>query len=156
MKKLLKFFRNLLILLTWSYVFVYIMRVIFVAIWNFDFLSISSWDVLFDFWNNGGVIKSAVDVLLIFSLIFLPVLWYFSWKIVRKWNYLEIFLFPINLFYKWKDKTVAEHKNLVIRCEKSDEQKIEEIKSRIQSISKEENIQTNNIRQNIIKRRRNE
>lgn len=156
MKKLLKFFRNLLILMTWSYVFVYIMRIIFVTIWNFDFLSISSWDVLFDFWNKGGVIKSAVDVLLIFSLIFLPVLWYLGWKVVRKWNYLEILLYPVNLFYKWTDRTSKIPETLVIRCEKSEEQKVEEIKSQIESISKEENIQTNNIRQNIIKKRKDE
>ena len=143
MKKFLLFLRGLLILCLWMFIFAHLANILFIAIWNFNLLSPNSWHVISSYWNGGGIIKSAQDVLLFTAMALLPIFFYIGWRFCLKINYLNLLLSPVYLFYRLINRDTKEIKRIVIHNIKSTEQRAEEIKSEIESLkpSKSESAQ---------------
>ena len=147
MKKLFRILRNLMVFVGWTCVFIYLSDILFILIWNFDFLSTGSWAVVSDFWNQGGIIKSASDVILVISLWLLPILWYITLRFALKVNYTNIILFPLHILKSIKGNPKEER--IIIRNIKSNSQRVEEIKTEINSIKAGKNQKTKDIRSDV-------
>lgn len=153
MKKALRFCRNSLIFIGWTGLFLVFSNFLIDVIWNFDFLSDRSWQILSNFWNKGGIIKTTSDVLLILSLCLLPILWIVGYLLVLKFDYLKIFLFPIRLVYNLFSTTSSETpKRIVLKNLKSSDKLVEEIKSEIESIKPEKSKEAESLRSSVIKK----
>ena len=150
MKKLFYFIRCSLVFIGWSALFFLASNFLINLIWRFDFMSSHSWNVLSSFWNQGGVIKTSSDILLISSLFLLPFLWLIGYILVLKLNYINIFLFPINLILGLFNRNDASKpERIIIKNLKSNEQFIEDIKNEIDSIKPKEAEKAKNIRSKI-------
>ncbi len=153
MKKALRFCRNFLILIGWTWFFFGFSNLLIDMIWNFDFLSDRSWQILLNFWNKGGIIKTTSDVLLIFSLLLLPIIWIIGYFQILKLDYLKLFLYPIRFIYSIFDRRALERpKRIVLKNIKSSDKLIEEIKSEIESIKPEKSTGAENLRSTITKK----
>ena len=153
--KILRFLRNTLIFIGWTYFFIAFSNALIDLIWRFDFLSQKSWNILSTFWNNGGILKTTSDVLLITSLFLLPILWFVGFILVKRFNYLKIFLFPFNLLCSpFRKNFSAEPKRIVLKNLKSSQQTTEDIKAEIEAAAKPKKSQeAENIRSQIIQKR---
>lgn len=153
MKKALRFCRNFLIFIGWTWFFFVFSNLLIDMIWNFDFLSNRSWQILLNFWNKGGIIKTTSDVLLIFSLLLLPIIWIIGYFQILKLDYLKLFLWPIRFIYSIFDRCALERpKRIVLKNIKSSDKLIEEIKSEIESIKPEKSTGAENLRSTITKK----
>lgn len=153
MKKLMRFFRNLLIFIGWSFIFMFISNIFMSLVWNFNFLSVRSWQLLSEFWNNGGVIKTTADVLLISFLFLLPILWFIGFLLVLKINYIKIFILPLVLFDKiFGSKKNSEPERVVLKNMKPTQQIVEDIKNELESMKPEKSKEAGNIRSEITKK----
>ena len=99
-KKILKLFKWLITGALWSYVYFLCTVSLFVSIWNFNYLSSSSWQVITEYWQKGGVIKTGTDFLFLFALILLIPLWIWGWRKLYQMNILNLFLVPLNWYQK--------------------------------------------------------
>lgn len=149
MKKIFQFIRGVIILIGWTYVFTYLADVLFVLIWNFDFMSTASWQIVWQYWDNGGIIKSTLDILLFAAIIALPFLWYIGLRRVLKINFISIITSPIKLICDILNHSYNNNKRIVIRYTKSSEQKIEEIKNELASLRPKKAVSSQGIRSNI-------
>ena len=147
MKKILKFIRGLLIFIIWTPLFIYLSNILLYYIWNFDFLSSNSWNILFSFWDHGGVIKTFSDILLISSLFLLPFICFFGFILSLKIKYLPLILKPIDYILSFFDEDKPER--IVIKNLKSRDHYIEDIKNQIDSIKPQENQKSKDIRSEI-------
>lgn len=153
MKKLLKFIRGLLVFVSWSTLFTFLSNLLISLIWNFDFMSSHSWQLLAKFWNSGGVIKTTSDVLLIASLFLLPFLCLVGFVLALKINYFRLFLLPFSLLEKiFQSKKNNEPKRIVLKNIKSSQQMVEDIKMEIESLKPEKAKEAGNIRSEIIQK----
>lgn len=149
MKKLLRFFRAIAVMVLWTWVFVYITDAIFILVWNFDYTRTGSWEIMFDYWNSGGVIKTASDVILIISLILVPFLWLWGYRKSLRVNYLQLLLKPVNMVYDLFNRSSDNSDRVVIRNIKSSSQQIEDIKNELNSLKPQKAKETNDIRYNL-------
>lgn len=153
MKKALHFCRNFFVFIGWTGLFFTLSNLLIDIIWNFDFLSNRSWEILSNFWNKGGIIKTTSDVLLILSLCLLPLLWILGYILVLRLDYLKIFLFPIRLIYNLFSGTSSDTpKRIVLKNLKSSNQLVEEIKSEIESIKPKKSKEAETLRSSVIKK----
>lgn len=153
MKKILQLFRSILVFVGWTFVFISISNLAISLTWNFNFLSIKSWKILYTFWNNGGVLKTSSDILLITSLFSLPLWWLIGFYFALKIKYINVLLSPIKLFYKIFDgKLDTEPERIVIKNMKSSQQMIEDIKAEIEALKPEKSKEAGNIRSEITKK----
>lgn len=148
MKKIFYFIRGIVIFTVWSIVFSLFSNFLINLIWRFDFMSAHSWNILSSFWNQGGVIKTASDILLISSLFLLPFLWLIGYILVLKLDYIKIFLAPINWVSSiFNSNTKPER--IIIKNLKSNSQFIEDIKNEIDSLKPQEAKRARDIRSEI-------
>lgn len=98
LKKLLKFSKFLLIGIIWTYLFVYISLMFTVAVWNFNYFSLTDWEIINSYWNQGGSIKTAKDYGLFLSLFLFIPLWLLGWKYLYHRNFIAILLLPITSY----------------------------------------------------------
>lgn len=152
MKKLLRLIRNLLVLFGWTCIFSVISNTLITLVWNFNFLSVHSWQILSTFWNQGGVIKTSSDILLVSSLILLPFLWLIGFILALKLNYISIFLSPFGFFSRLFGGKDVGSERIVIKNLKSGRQVVEEIKAEIESLKPEKSKEAGNIRSEITKK----
>lgn len=156
MKKLFRFLRNLTVFVGWTAVFVTCSNFLINLVWRFDFMSVRSWFLLSSFWNHGGVIKTASDILLISSLFLLPFLWLIGFVLTLKLDYVSILLKPLkallNLFYR--ESSAPER--MVLKNIKDSHQFIEEIRTEIDSLKPQESNNASNIRSDITQKISNE
>lgn len=153
MKKLLKFIRGLLVFIGWTGLFTVFSNLLISLIWNFDFMSAHSWQLLSQFWNSGGVIKTTSDVLLLASLFMLPLLCLVGFILALKINYTRIFLWPFRLLDRiFSSKSDNEPERIVLKNQKSSRQMIEDIKSELESLKPEKAKEAGNIRSEITKK----
>ncbi|MBQ9236201.1 MAG: hypothetical protein IJ184_07060 [Alphaproteobacteria bacterium] len=153
MKKIGRWLRNLVVLALWSVVFVFVSNTLLVLVWNFDYVSHESWKVLVDYWNSGGVIKSASDLLLVGSLFLLPILWLLGFNRVRKLDYAKMLLAPVNAIYDWINRDTDDNERIVIRNIKSGTQRAEEIKNELESLKPGKAKKAGNIRKKVVEKR---
>lgn len=148
MKKLLHFLRNLIVLIGWTYVFIYLADALFIMIWNFDFTSSSSWQVVSSYWNRGGTIKTTSDILLFVALGLLPIFWLIGLLRAIKIKYMQWFLWPVKLFYNIFNGSPLPDR-IAIRYTQSSDQRVEEIKNELSSLKPSKAESSSNIRSNI-------
>ena len=154
MKKIFLVIRNSFIFVIWTIIFVSISNALVKLIWNFDFTSAISWQILSNFWHQGGIIKTTSDVLLITTLIFLPPLWLIGFILSLKLNYLKIITFPIKFIAKiFNTDKNKEPERIVIKNIKSSQQMIDDIKNELDSIKPEKSKEAGNIRSEVTKKR---
>ncbi len=149
MKKIFKLFRNIIVMILWSLVFVYITNTLYIKLWNFDYTHTTSWQIMSDYWNSGGVIESTSDIILVSALILLPVLWFWGYIKALKLNYTVLVLKPISLVYDVINRSSDNSERIVIRNIKSNAQRAEEIKNELSSLKPQKPKETNTIRQNL-------
>lgn len=146
MKKFFLFIRGLFIFIGWSFVFLVASNYLIRLVWNFDFMSSRSWDIMETFWNRGGVIKTTSDVLLLMALFLLPFIWLTGFIFALRIEYLNIFAAPFKIFSRRKP---AKPERIVIKNIKSSQQMIEDIKNEIESLKPEKAEQSGHIRTEI-------
>ena len=152
--KFLHFLRNLLVFIGWTFFFVVLSNFLIKLIWKFDFLSIHSWNILASFWNQGGVIKTTSDVLLLFSLVLLPLLWLMGAVLIKRLNFWQVFSFPFRILFKpFISDDNETPPRIVIKNIKSSQQQIEDIKLEISSIKPKKSMEAENLRTEISKKR---
>ncbi len=149
MRKLFRLLRGLAILVGWTFVFIYLTDLLFIVIWNFDFMSSSSWRVMGQYWDNGGIIKSASDVLLFVGLFALPVLWFIGLRYAFKAKYLQLMLSPVKFIYNLFNRSSGSTDSISIRYTKSNEQKVEEIREQLESLKPKKAQSSQGIRSDI-------
>ncbi len=153
MKKIIRLIRGIFVLIGWTGVFIFLSNLLTSIIWNFNFMSSRSWDILSSFWNHGGVIKTTSDVVLITILLTLPLFWLIGYILVLKLNYTKILLYPINLIYNiFTPKTNKEPERIVIKNIKSSQQMVDDIKAEIDSLKPEKSKEAGNLRSEINKK----
>ena len=154
MKKIFLIIRNAFIFIAWTIIFTSISNLLVKLIWNFDFTSAVSWQILSDFWNHGGIIKTTSDILLITTLMLLPPLWLVGFILSLKLNYFKIITFPIKYIAKIFDTDKnKEPERIVIKNIKSSQQMIDDIKNELDSIKPEKSKEAGNIRFEVTKKR---
>ena len=157
MKKLFRLIRSFLVFFGWTYLFYEISLWVVFLLWNFNISSPKSWGILQTFWNNGGVLKTTSDILLLATLIFLPLVWLTGFFFALKINYTKLFSFPISLFRKtFKIEKNKIPERIIIKNIKSSNQAVEDIKMEIESIKPQKSIEADHIRSQIIKKLSNE
>ena len=152
--KILRIFRNLIVLIGWSILFIALSNYAIRLLWRFDFLSPHSWNVLIAFWNEGGVIKTTSDILLLSTLALLPFLWLVGFFLVIKINFTSVFLYPVNLLYNiFNINNHAQTQRVVIKNIKSSQQIADDYMAEIDAVKQKKTKEAENIRQKIIKKR---
>ncbi len=100
MKKIKKILRFSSISIVIFIVLGYIARIIFNLLWNFDLLSPKSYQILYSFWEKGGVFNTFRDCSLGAALFLLPVLWLVvSYKVYKK-GFWKTVLKPMEKIYR--------------------------------------------------------
>ena len=124
------------------------------AVWRFDFLSSHSWKILYAFWDEGGVIKTTSDILLLFSLLFLPFLWVGGFLLVKKVDYASLFFFPFSFVsHLFGESESSQPKRFLIKNIKTSQQIAEDYKAEIESVKTSKTKGADSIRQSIIQKR---
>ncbi len=75
MKKIGKMIRFLSSCVIVFVVLIYICQFLFKALWKFDILNAKSYQIMYEYWEKGGVFNTFRDCSLGFSLIALPIVW---------------------------------------------------------------------------------
>lgn len=151
--KIFRLARNFFIGLLWSLIFLSLANSILIRFWNFSLFSSQSWGTVNYFWQAGGVIKEAKDYLFIFILFSVPVFCFLGWKYLIKQDYLNLLLFPYNLYCKHNLKKYGSNTgSLSIKAKNTPENNIEAIKEQINSIKPEKAQAVNKIRKQIQKK----
>jgi len=152
--KILRFLRNLLVFVGWSILFIVFTNFLIKLVWGFDFLSAHSWNILANFWNQGGVIKTTSDVLLVSSLALLPLLWLLGFILVKKLDFWKIFTAPVRFVLKpFTENFSKEPQRFVIKNIKSSQQQAEDIKAEISAIKPKKAKEAESIREELSKKR---
>ena len=152
--KFFQFLRNLFVFICWTFFFVVLSNFLIKLIWGFDFMSAHSWNVLTGFWNQGGVIKTASDILLLLSLALLPFLWFIGALLIKQLNFWKIISFPFRIILKFfNNDTDKTPQRFVIKNIQSSQQHIEDIKTEINSIKPKKSQEAENLRTEISKKR---
>ena len=149
-KKLLKLIRFFVVGIVWSYIFIALAGLSFIYFWNFNIFSASSWQKIDYFWQAGGIIKTYKDYWFLFSLFFLPILWIITWRKVNAFNFLNVIIYPYELF---SDLMMSRRNKITysstLKHSKSSEEIVEDIKYKLESIKPEETKEVANIRENV-------
>ncbi len=154
MKKILRLLRNSIVFICWTSLFAILSNVLMNAIWSFNFMSARSWRILTIFWNEGGVLKTASDVMLIITLLSLPLFWLVGLIVSIKLDYLNLISVPFGFFYHLFNKNEdKEPERIILKNIKSSQQMIDDIKAEIEAIKPEKSKEAGNIRSEINKKR---
>lgn len=101
MKKLFKIISLSISFLVWTYLYILLSGLILIYFWNFNILSSQSWNIVRQYWESGGVIRTWQDYLLVLYLLCYLPLWYIGWKYVKNTNWLQVLLWPINRYNRY-------------------------------------------------------
>lgn len=154
MKKILRLLRNSVVFICWTVLFTFVSNNLMNIVWNFNFMSAKSWQILSYFWNEGGVLKTSSDVLLVTTLLFLPFFWIIGFILSIKLNYINLLTIPFSFIYRLFNKNEdKEPERIIIKNIKSSQQMIDDIKAEIESIKPEKSKEAGNIRSEINKKR---
>ena len=104
LKKIFRLIRNLFIGLIWIFLYVTIINSELITLWNFNLLSVHSWNTIGYFWDAGGVIKSTKDFLFLFNLALVPILWFWGWRILARQDYISLLLLPYTIYNNYMIK----------------------------------------------------
>jgi hypothetical protein len=108
---LLKFF---IVGSLWSCGFVAAWRRLLQAFWTFDPFSKTSWRMIAEFWNDGGVISSGKDYLLFAVLLVGTLIWLWGMRFFYRVSYVNLLLSPFKYFDNRNLKKYAEQTSHVV------------------------------------------
>lgn len=149
-KKLFRFFRNLIITGIWSWVFLSAANLFFYSVWRFNLVSAHSWETISYFWSAGGIIKNAKDYIFLLALLSLPFIWFFSLRRLIRTDFLDFFLSPLKAYNRRIIKKYGHNSSrIVLKNLKSSQQIIEEVKNQLESIKPEKPKEVVSIRDKI-------
>ena len=154
--KLLKSIKFLIVCAIWSIFWFKLTEQIILKIWNFDFLKVSQWQFVAEFWRRNGVIYGPSDYLLFLSLLAILVLWGVGLSKLNRLSYVNLLLKPFEYFSdKQIEKYSKETKHVVIKNlvvgEKISVDDL--IKQKIEEEGSAEKVkEAENLRQNISKK----
>ncbi len=135
MKKILSFFRILLIGSLWTFLFLIIASLWMGHFWNFNILSAEHWEKIRYFWTHGGVIKQQRDLMFSLNILILPFIWVYVWRKLLKINYLNVLLWPINAYNNWALKRLKkEAQRIVLRNIQPSAKEEDALKAKIAAI----------------------
>lgn len=100
MKKIKKLCRFCFISALVLIVFLFLGRIIFRLLWNFDILSAVSYQKMQNYWENGGVFNTFKDCSLLFALLLFPIIWLYFAKKLYKYGLIKFLTNPIILLYR--------------------------------------------------------
>ncbi len=151
LKKLLKFFRFLLIGSLWSAVYLFAASIIVYYLWHFNLMSPADWQKISDFWNNNGVIKAAPDYWFFITLLLVVIFWFWGWRRLNRVDYLEIFLWPFRIYNRYIIRKYGHgSKRILLRNTRSMAAVIEDIKKEIAAIKPEAPQESSSIRSAVL------
>jgi hypothetical protein len=153
MKKILRFCRNWLVLVLWTIVFLKGFCFLTTLAWNFNFLSERSWQIFAQYWNQGGVLNTTSDIMLLFSLLLMPVFWFAGAWFCIKQNYAALFVRLIERIFSifsHNDKYIPKH--ITLKNVKTTQQAVEEIKNELESLKPDKSEEAGSIRTHINKK----
>ena len=153
MKKIYKIFRTFLIGVVWTYLFLVVANYIIFQLWNFNFMSARSWQILNNFFDTDWALKTKADYIFLLMLFALPFLWVLGWIKALKIDYLSILLYPINAYNHYIiNKYGHDSSRIVLKNIKSSQKMIDEIKNQIESIKPAKAKEVGNIRAEVQKK----
>ena len=115
-KKILNLIKFLFVTVFWSALWLSLMRFVILRIWNFDILSLDSWQTISIYWKKGGTIKSAFDYMLFVTFLVVVILWYKGIKRLYQVNFVKLLLKPFDYFSKKQiEKFERESKHITIK-----------------------------------------
>lgn len=100
MKKLKKMVRFCFISALVLVVFVFIFRMLFRLIWNFDILSWEPYQKIIDFWNKGGNFNTTRECSLLAGLVLMPIIWLLASYKLYKYGLKKFLTTPIIKIYR--------------------------------------------------------
>lgn len=155
MKKILKNIYKTIFLCLWTYLYLLGTSILFIYFWNFNILSGANWQVVYQYWESGGVIHTWKDYLLLGLLIsYIPV-WYIGWKHFRQIEWIHILLWPITKYNQYIiGKYGSDAPHIVLKNMGTGDIKIEEeIERKSKPKSKiETDAEVNSIRAEVAKK----
>ena len=153
LRKVCRLIRNLLIGVLWTYVFLFLVSMAFLLIWNFNFFSARSWQTITAFWQAGGIIKTGGDYVFLLALVTVPIIWIWGWKKLARIDYLNLLLWPVNAYNRRIiNKYGHESGRIILKNLKSSQEQIEAVKQKLASIQPEKPKEVHNIRDEIQKK----
>lgn len=126
MKKILKLIKGILVGIIWCYVYFIIINSILIIFWNFNLISASSWQLLGNYWDNGGAIKAGTDYLLVSILILYIPVWLWSWRKLNKISFVSILLAPICWYNSYVIRKYGESSGRILLKNMGHSKKIED------------------------------
>lgn len=153
LRKIFRLIRNLLIGALWTYVFLFLISMTFLLIWNFNFFSARSWQTITAFWQAGGTIKTGSDYVFLLALISVPFIWIWGLGRLIRVNYLNILLWPVMAYNRRIiNKYGHESCRIILKNLKSSQEQIEAVKQKLESIQPGKPREVHNIRDEIQKK----
>lgn len=149
-KKFLRTLKILTVGVLWSYIFVVLARFLMLKLWNFDLLNPQDWDTIARYWDNGGSIKIAKDYIFSINIILLPFLWIYGWKKLDQTNFLNLLLWPLNLYNHWRYN--QEMPRIILKKSKNSYDNLAATKQKLDSIKPQKPTEVKTIREEIQKK----
>lgn len=107
MKKLSKYLRQLLILVGWTAVYLWIVSLIMGYFWHFNIFEKRYWLIISEFWSAGGVIDQPSEYMFLLMLILIVPCWFIGWKKAQKLSYVKIIFFPVFWYNDYVNRKYA-------------------------------------------------
>ncbi len=107
MKKLSKYLRQLLILVGWTAVYLWIVSLIMGYFWHFNIFEKRYWLIISEFWSAGGVIDQPSEYMFLLMLILIVPGWFIGWKKAQKLSYVKIIFFPVFWYNDYVNRKYA-------------------------------------------------
>jgi len=108
MQKIKKALRYILIGTGWTAAYFFLVRWVMAYFWGFDPFEPKYWQIIGNFWQNGGVIDSLPEYLFLFMLIAIIPLWIWGWKVANRVSYVRVIFFPVFWYHDYINRKYAE------------------------------------------------
>ncbi len=115
LKKLKKFIKFSIVGMIWTYVYAYCTSLLVFVLWNFNYLAPSDWQMIGNFWDGGGSIRSGKDYIFMTMLLLIIPFWIAGWRYFYKLNFIQLILSPIVWYNKRQIKKISNTTNVVLK-----------------------------------------
>lgn len=115
MKKFSSIIKFIVIESLWTCALLSLCNYLFLRFWKFNLFNSNDWQIIHSFWNNGGKIKSADDLLFFASFIFILILWMWCGKKLYHLKFSELLTLPFEYYSRWELKRYGETSRIVIK-----------------------------------------
>lgn len=115
MKKLSKLFKLIIVGLLWTYILLCGAEWAMMKLWRFDILDFKSLQIIADWWNHGGTIKTGRDFLFLASIILVVIIWLWGWKRAYLINFKNVIIAPFEWLNRQMLKKYSQGERIVIK-----------------------------------------